>query len=147
MSLEPLPVIIYEPSQDSKIVFEPHPSIAPGCVSEPIPKRSQQICGLSLEKLRTVSPSTLLFQPPLKDIIVLCGNVRIAPRSGVTFGAIVEGFEQARVLAEESISRNPRCAEPYSRFLDGTDDSISIIACHAVANNSYFVKIAREAME
>ena len=88
------PVIIHEPSKTSKIVVEPHPVIASACDLKS--RIRQDVRGLSLEELKTVSPSTLLFQPPLENISVHYGVVEIPDPPGVTFGAIVEGFEKAR---------------------------------------------------
>jgi hypothetical protein len=140
------PVIIYEPSEDSKIVIEPHPVIASACDLES--RAHQDIRSLSLKELKTVSPSTLLFQPPLKEISVCYGPVSVPGSAGATFGAIVEGFGKARVLAEAVLSYGlwPSC-ETYSELLDGTNDSISIVTWGALASNANCVKIAREALE
>jgi len=140
------PVIINEPNERSKIIFEPRPVVAPACDLES--KVRQGIRGLSLEELKAVSPSTLLFQPPLEDVSVHYGLVQIPDPQGVTFGAIVKGFEKARALAEKILSYE-HCfmPEPYSELLDGTRDSISIVTWGALASNANCVKIAREAME
>ena len=142
------PVIAYEASKLSRIVFKPHPVIAPAC---DLKSRVHQIIhNLSIEELKTVSPPTLLFQPPLKNIIVHYGHVRVPGSPAVTFGAIVEGFEKERKLAEKMVSLSLEYGcdpEPYNQLLDGTDDSISIVAYGALSSNANCVKIAREAME
>lgn len=141
-----VPVIIYEPSERSKIVVEPHPVIASACDLES--RICQDIRGVTLEQLKTVSPSTLLFQPPLENVSVHYGLVKIPGPPGITFGAIVDGFEKARVLAEKVVSwENWPMPEPYSEFLDGTRGSVSIVTWDALASNANCVKTAREAME
>jgi hypothetical protein len=143
------PVIIYEPSEHSQIIAEPHPVIASACNLES--RADQDIRGLSLEDFKTVSPSTLLFQPPPKRISV-CYGPEIVSRSPVmTFGAIVEGFEKARKSAEKMVllfvERGFGHEETYSKMLDGTDDSISMVTWEALASNANCVKVARKAME
>lgn len=141
-------VITYADSKLSRIVFEPHPVIAPAC---DIKSRVHQIIhNLSIKELKTVSPPTLLFQPPLKNMIVHYGHVRVPGSPRVTFGTIVEGFEKERKLAEKMVSLSLEYGcdpEPYNQLLDGADDSISIVAYGALSSNSNCVKIAREAME
>lgn len=141
-----LPVIVYEPSEHSKVVVEPHPVIASACNLES--RSYQEVRELSLERLKTVSPSTLLFQPPPKRVSVHYGLARLPGPAEVTSGAIVEGYEKARELAEKmvSLSLAPDFEHEYRELLDGTEDSIGMVTWDALASNANCVKVAREAM-
>lgn len=146
--------IVYEPIDDDRsitncMIAEPHPGIALGCQFRST--NSQDVRGMSLERLKTVSPETLLFQPPLEDIDVRYGAFEIEELELATFGALVKFLEKTRMWAEEIIFHGensfPGQLQSYRELLDGTNDSISIMAHEVVASYAGCVKRAREATE
>jgi len=157
------PVIVYEPTERSKIIVEPHPEIASRFGKEVGDEEVHlhlQSTRMSLRKLKTVAASTLVFQPSPESIYVeseargLWSDrcvVKNLP-GGATFGMLVKAFCDEFIAAMDSADCYSEHRHPMPRNIKGwlVDDArfcIRIRADGAIASNTSVVKIAREASE
>jgi hypothetical protein len=152
--LEWEPFIVHESTSSSKSIVKAHPVLVPD-----LSLRTSLNIKQPHASLQMVSPSTLLTQPPVTEVIIEqhafsipCTDARthkfvLKRPEGVTFGDVVEEMRvrqaressSVRIAAEDPFVRNDEndkipLGERYTR----------IEACGAIAEASKWVRIARE---
>lgn len=92
-------------------------------------KLCTSIRGIHSEMLKAIPPYTFLFQPPVKDIRVICAygdrEISIQQPAGVTFGTLFDTVEKLRLELELEFQKDPgshfmsrlsRCDHRCARF-------------------------------
>lgn len=133
--------------QHSALVVQPHPVLLKEW--DRGYRQCVRIGWIHIDELNTVPPSTLLFQPPLTEIMVLhrLRWVTIRQNEGVTFGTVVETLETMRAIDEEETFKDPAyCLNHFNLPLYGDRCTyFSIEADGALSATSAFAQAAFEA--
>jgi hypothetical protein len=155
VGLEMQPFIVHEPTSTSKPIVKVHPLLFP----EPA-LRSCLDTTQNHNSLKTVSPSTLLTQPPVTEVTikqqafiptyhpVLQHNFVVKRQRGVTFGDVVEEMRARQAREPVSASGDPFGIRRFDIVkIDYDWRYTRIEASGVVAETSKWVVIARENME
>lgn len=155
VGLESLPFIVHEPSSTSKPIVKVHPLLFP----DPALRACVDITK-NHNSLRTVSPSTLLTQPPVTEVKIvqqafipkyhpaLKHNFVVKREQGVTFGDVVEEMRARHASEPVSVSGDPFGVRRFDIVrIDYDRRFTGIEAFGVVAETSKWIRTARERLE
>jgi hypothetical protein len=155
VGLESLPFIVHEPTSTSKPIVKVHPLLFPDPTL-----RSYLDIFQNHNSLQTVSPSTLLTQPPVTQVTlkqqasipafhpVLRHEFVVRREQGVTFGDVVEEMRARHASEPVSVSGDPFGVRRFDIVrIDYDRRFTGIEAFGVVAETSKWIRTARERLE